>query len=456
MSTRPVVPSSSLHPSSMITRLMGWLLMVLWPAELIRLLFDPPWLAGVAAFGFMTYLLLAFATTGWGNRILGLVLLLAIATLVAVDGAWTALLVGLQASLVFAAFLPTVYLLRSVLTNDETVLTYRSRVMAAPLVERPGWMLIGSHVLGAALSVGALAIMSPILETDAEADAETRRATALAIVSGIALSLLWSPVFVAMAVVSEFMPQVPLWQCVLLGLGMAVVGLLLALLLLGLRNKRHVVLRAVASLRPIIPMVLVASGSVVAVRSLTSLSTLESAALTLLPLALLLLLRQPTGGRTQVIAVTRRGLDGLGAEISVVALAFTLGAVMRASPSVQEMTEGLLGTGLPSLLQIALIVGGMIAAAAVAIHPIVAGSVLLAVFTSTDTGMADLILAGAVLLGWSCGAMVAVAGLLLMVAANMLSITRQQMILGRNMVLVMLFAATGTLILTALNVAVTP
>ncbi|SFU48288.1 hypothetical protein [Halomonas korlensis] len=441
------------QPSPVIAGLMGRLLLVLWPAELIRLLFDPPWLGGMATFGFSLYLLLAFAVTGWANRILGLALLLAIAALVAVDEAWPALLAGLQASLVFAAFLPAVYLLRSVLAGDESVLSYRSRVMAAPLTERPGWMLIGSHVLGAALSVGALAIMSPVLEADA--DAETRRATALATISGIALSLLWSPVFVAMAVVSEFMPQVPLWQCVLLGLGMAVFGLLVAVLLLGLCKKRRVVLRAVASLRPIIPMVLVAATSVVVLRSLSSLSTLESAALTLLPLALLLLLRQPAVGRAQAIAVTRRGLDGLGAEISIVSLAFALGAVMRASPSVEGLVEGLLGAGLPPLLQIALVVGGMIAAAAAAIHPIVAGSVLLAVFTSTDTGMADLILAGAVLLGWSCGAMVAVAGLLLMVAADMLSITRQEMILGRNMVLVLLFAATGTLILAALNAVFT-
>lgn len=440
-------------PSPVITGLMGRLLLVLWPAELIRLMFNPPWLGGIATFGFSIYLLLAFAATGWANRILGFALLMAIAALVAMDEAWPALLAGLQASLVFAAFLPAVYLLRSILASDDSVLSYRNRVMAAPLAERPGWILIGSHALGAALSVGALAIMSPVLEADA--DAETRRATALATVSGIALSLLWSPMFVAMAVVSEFMPQVPLWQSVLLGLGMAMVGLLVALLLLGLRNKRHVVLRAVGTLRPIIPIVLVASASVVAVRSLTSLSTLESASLTLLPLALLLLLNQPGYSRAQTITVARRGLDGLGAEITIVALAFALGAVMRASPTVEGLVEGLLGTGLPPLLQLTLIVGGMIAAAAAAIHPIVAGSVLLAVFTSTDTGVADLILVGAVLLGWSCGAMVAVAGLLLMVAADMLSITRQEMILGRNMVLVLLFAATGTLILAALNAVFT-
>jgi hypothetical protein len=432
---------------------MGLMLLVLWPVEMVKLLFHPPWLSVIAAYVFALYLLLAFAVTGWGNRLLGLALVLGIGWLAVMDGAWTELLTALEVSLVFAAFLPAVYFLRSVLYGDDRVLSYCSQVMTAAESERPAWMLIGSHVLGAALSVGALAIMSQVLEADA--DAETRRAMVLATVSGIALSLLWSPVFVAMAVTSEFVTDVPLWQSVLLGMGMASLGLLMALLLLRVPQKRRTVVRAVAALRPIIPLVAAAAASVILVHSITSLSTLESAALTLPPLALLLLRLQPPARRDEAVAATRRGLDGLGVEIAIVSLAFVLGAVMRASPSVHLLVEGLLGPELPPVLQIVLVVGGMIVAAALAIHPIVTGSILLALFAATDSGLADLILVGAVLLGWACGALVSVAGLLLIVASNILRISRQEMILGRNTVLVLLLAATGTLFLAALNAAFT-
>jgi hypothetical protein len=52
-------------------------------------------------------------------------------------------------------------------------------------------------------------------------------------------------------------------------------------------------------------------------------------------------------------------------------------------------------------------------------------------------------------------ALVSVAGLLFIVASNMLRISRQEIILGRNTVFVLLFASTGTLVLAVFNAAFT-
>lgn len=437
-----------------LTQITGLLLVILWPTAIIHLLFNPSWLGWGATAIFGVYLLVSLAVIGWGNRILGLTLILAILVLAAVDNSWLTLARELEAALVFAAFMPAIYLLRSVLAGDKRVLGYRDRIAAVPSAERPGWMLIGSHVLGGALAVGALAVMSPVL--DAEDDTDTRRATALATVSGVALSLVWSPVFVAMAVVSDFVPGVPLWQPVLLGLGLATVGLMLALVLIGIKDKCRVVLRALAALRPVIPMVVGVAGIIILIRTHTPLSTLEAASLSLPPLSLLLLALQPVSALRSTIQDTRHGLDSMGAEVSIVALAFAMGLLLRDSHSTQALIEGLLVPGLPVVVLITMIVGGMIAAAASAIHPIVAGSILLAIFTSAETGLSDLVIAGAVLVGWACGAMLAVAGMLVMVATTMLRLTRYEMILGRNALVVLLFAFIGIVLLTAMNSILTP
>ncbi len=427
----------------------GRLLLVLWPLELLHLLLGLSWLQIPTIFLFCLYMGLGLVSSTWGNKALATVLIGAIVTLLVLDGVWEGLERGLFSSMVFAAFLPAVYLLRHVVVGDRHVRVYRQLVSEAPPAQQPGWILVGSHVLGAALSVGALAVMEPAMASAEKA--EVRRSMALAVVSGLSLSLLWSPMFVAIAVVSAFMVQVPLWQTMLIGAALASAGVLLALALLGIPDKGRVIYRATTALQPVIPVVAMAVGAVLLVVSTTQFSTLQAVSLTLPPLALLLLLRQPASNRPRVVASTRASLNLIGAEVSIVALAFTLATVMKFSPTVELLTVSILAPELPALLLISIIVGGMILGGVAGIHPIVTGSVLLAVFAVPESGLADLSIVGAVMLGWACGAMVAVAGLILMVATNMLRLSRREMILGRNLALVGLFAATGTLLLTLMN-----
>lgn len=439
-------------PRPVLTRAMGRLLLVLWPVELMRLLFDVPRLTAVAGILFGVYLLMAFLVAGWGDRILATTLLLGTTGLVAIDGTWNLMIAGLETSLIFVAFLPAVYLLRSSMAGDVRLLAYRERIGAAPVDQQAGWMLVGSHILGSVLTVGTLAIMSPVVPVTA--DEETRRAGALATVCGVSLSILWSPVFVAMAVVSGVIPHVPLWKTILLGLSLATIGLLTALAVLGVRNKGQLAARAAGALRPIIPVVALTAATVVMVRAITPLSTLEVTSLALPLIAVMLLASQSRPTRRVAITTARQGLDVLGAEVFIVALAFALGSVMRTSPTMQHLVQGLLGPDLPAVALIAIIVAGMVVAGVAGVHPIVAASILLAIFIDADVPLADLTLSGAVLLGWACSAMIASVGLIIIVAAGMFQVPRRDMIFGRNMVLVLLFAMLGTLALTVLNAVI--
>jgi hypothetical protein len=449
MSSKPETANIQEFARPSLVRMMGRMLLLLWPLELLRLIVSPPWINNAAGLLFVIYLLLAFMVVRAGNRLLTAFLLLGIVGLVIADEAWHLAMEGVQGSLVFAAFLPTVFLLRNAIAGDRRLLHYRERLEGIDPQRQAGMMLVGAHVLGSTLTVGAFAVLSPVLPQDA--GAARRRTVALVTMFGISLSVLWSPVFVAMAVVSEFMPHVPLWQPILVGFTLGSIGILMALAFLRLPDKLVLVGRGIFALRAIIPWVVSAAVVIVLVRTFTSLSTLEAASLTLLPLAAGLLVSQSPDLRQQALQQTRERLDQLGAEISIVAWAFALGTVMRGSSTVELLVQGLFGPDTAVLLLVTIIVAGMLIAVVIGGHPIVAASIMLAVFGSADTGLTDLVLCGAVLLGWACSSMIGPATLIVIVASGMYRVDRSSLILSRNTLLNVMFALTGVVLLTVLN-----
>lgn len=109
------------------------------------------------------------------------------------------------------------------------------------------------------------------------------------------------------------------------------------------------------------------------------------------------------------------------------------------------------GSGVSVFAILTLIGCGMAAAAMLSIHPIVAASVLLAVFSADSAGVSDLALMGAALLGWSSAAMLSYSGLLVIVATFMFNVRRDELIFGRNMLLALAYAAIATLTLSILD-----
>ena len=440
-------------------QVMGWLVLVLWPLKLLLILTD--WtILGMAGMGLLLlYLLLALVTISWGNRVLCLVLAAAALAVTFVDGNLGGLADSIEGALVFMAFIPTAHFLRNVAKREPRVLYFRERFMDAPMAERPGWLLIGSNVLGSVLTAGSLAVLSPVYT--ARADATARRSGALAAVAGTALACVWSPFFVAMALISSFLPDVSLWQAILVGLFLSATGLALALAMVGTPTPFKTTLAALRALLRFFPLVLVAGLCVVTLRGITPLSTLEAACLALPPLCLLLILlrgrsaAETVFGLRRIARSTRREFDGIGGEISVVSFAFILALVMRESPAVGATVAALGITELPGFAILTAVACGTAVAAMLSIHPIVGTSVMLAIFSGGQAPVSDLALMGAALLGWSSAAMLAYSGLLVIMATSMFDVRRDQLIFGRNMVFALAFAAIGTLMLSILDLFLT-
>ena len=202
------------------------LLFVLWANELVRLVWSPPELQTASGWLMILYVVLSLNRLRRGTFILCIPLALLAAGLAVWFDEWAGIMRGFQNGAVFMAFFGTIVLLRSVADQRPEISRARSLFTGLRTEETNGAFLVGSHIIGSVLVVGVLAVLAPILKDDID-DAARRRAAEVS-QRGMCLAPLWSPFWVAAAFAAQQIPGVPAWEIMALGLGMAVVGLILA------------------------------------------------------------------------------------------------------------------------------------------------------------------------------------------------------------------------------------
>lgn len=426
-----------------------FLLTAMWPLELVYL--ANPWqpLKWVLIAGLALYVSAAFIRGRWQTRILVLILAAFTAGICAAYGNWRLIPAGIEKTLIFIAFMSTIVLLRATAEQRPEIPAARAVFTALKEGERGGGVLIGAHLMGSVLIVGVFAVLAPILGKDAP-EAE-RRNVALAAVRGMCLSVLWSPFFVAMAVASNLLPSVRLWQIMPVGLGFAVLGLSIAYVMCDRAGGLRILWRSFTSLKPILPPVAVAALLVVLLTAVTPLSTLYALVFAMPLLCAATLLAMGGSRFTNAVRDTANGLGNLGAELCLLTVAVTLGVVLEDALGKTEILAWLEGLQLAPLSVIAVVVGGMTLAGLLVIHPIVTGTILLILFTSIPTGVADLVLMEAMLFGWGLGTMISLGSVSIITGAAMFGVPPERLVAKENMMLVVVFGTPSVFILDGIN-----
>ncbi|WP_274626757.1 hypothetical protein [Arvimicrobium flavum] len=415
---------------------MGNLLFLIWPLVLLHLVTGMAELALVIGGAFAIYIVFGVMTAPRADRVFTLAVMALAVAVAAHDRRLGDLMATFASTSVFAAFIPSTQLLRTAAESSPQVLRFRKLLGAQPRAARPTWFAIGTAFLAPATTVGAIALLSPLF--DETADPRQRRDEVIAAVTGVALALVWSPFFVAMAVVTSFFPGVPLWAAMGTGFALSLLGLVLFLLARGGPSAFGQAWQALRALGGFVPLVLASGALVVLFRVWGGFSTLQSACLAI-PLLCLLLVAAGEGGLPAVpgrsMAVVRETIlrtQRLGGDVAVVALAFLLGLVLRDSPSMAEVV-GLLGLGgLPGPLILLLVPSAMLLLGIFTIHPIVAGSLMLALTVGHHPGVGDLALLGSALAGWGAASMLSSTSLLVVVTSAVSAVPRRELVRGRN------------------------
>ncbi len=436
------------NSSPVLRRLAGLLLLGLWAGAIVDMAWDVPRAAAVA--GLAAYVLLALVRGSRQARWLCGALVGAIVALGWTFGVADAAFAGIERALVFAAFMPTIVLVRATAELRPEIAEARRSFRKLNAAERAGGILFASHALGSAISVGVFALLAPIVGT--EGSAESRIAIVRVAVRSLCLGAVWSPFFVSVVLASQYITTVPLWQIMGLGIPFATLGLGLSFFVLGDGAGGLAALRrALASLAPIVPAVALAAALVAAISGLAGLTTLQAIVLGVPPFCLAGLLPLGSSRLGEAVRGTWRNLPEIGGEISILVLAIALGAVLEATLTGSGIAEEIAGLGVRPVAAIAFVVAGMSVAGLVGIHPIVSATAVLVVATGLEIELADILLMQAVLIGWALGAMISFSGVSVITASALFDVPPGRLIFGRNIAFVVVFGSISVFILGFLN-----
>ncbi len=427
---------------------LGLLLLTLWAGAIVDMAWDVPRAAVVT--GLAAYVLLALMRSSRQARWVCGALAGAIAALGWTFGVADAAFAGIERALVFAAFMPTIVLVRATAELRPEIAVARQSFRKLDAAERVGGILFGCHALGSAISIGVFALLAPIVGT--EGPAESRIAIVRVVVRSLCLGAVWSPFFVSVVLASQYITTVPLWQIMGLGIPFAALGLALSFFVLGDGAGGLAALRrALSSLAPIVPAVALAAALVATISGLGGLTTLQAIVLGVPPLCLAGLLPLGTSRLGEAVSATWRNLPEIGGEIGILVLAIALGAVFEAVLAGSGIAEEIAGLGLQPAAVIAFIVAGMSVAGLIGIHPIVSATAVLVVATGLEIELADILLMQAVLIGWALGAMISFSGVSVVTASALFDVSPWRLIFGRNISFVIVFGSVSVLILGFLN-----
>jgi hypothetical protein len=439
--------------SILINKLMRveHLLILIWVTVLVRLA-SP----GVVPTEFVAalmglYVLFSLPRLRRQTQILCGVLAAVTLVLAAAFDGWAAIPRAADGASIFAAFFGTIMILRA--TADRRPETANARRMFTDLDrgQQTGAFLVASHVIGALLVVGVMALLAPILGRDATpAD---RRSAAENCQRGMCLAPLWSPFWIAMAVAYQHLPLVPLWQIMLLGLPMAVAGLLLSHIMFARGVGLVALWRAILALRPIMVPVALCAAVITLLTSFTGLSTLQAVAVAVPPLCAAGLIVLGRRAASSAAASAYHGLANVGDEIVLMTVALALGRVLELVLAEFGVIAWIAAQNLPTLWLIALTVVGMTLTALIGVHQVVSMTVILVLLGPLQSGLSDLVLMESALVGWAFASMVGVSAVSVAMAGSMFRVPMEQLVIGANLKFVAVYGVAIILALWAVNLA---
>jgi len=432
-----------------LARVSGWLLVVVWIAELGALVASARVLSAVALVGLITFAALAWVRASRHIRVLfACVTGLAVAIAWSVDD-WRILLRGFERVQIFGAFFPAVLLLRATAESSPQIGRLQASVGGLDAAQARAWTLYGSHALGAILNVGATAILAPVVTRGA--DDKRRVVLASGAAQGVGTAVMWSPFFVSLAFISQLVPAAPLWQAMLIGSGLAAMGLTLShgLYTPGLRGAAFA--ESVRLLGGLMAPTAVIVGAVVAATLLFRLSGLQAVALVLpIACAAYLVFRAPRE-RREVARRTLAGFARLSDELLIVVGSMVLGVAVGSLPAVGTLASTVTPGDIAGWPLLAALIVLLVGLGQVGLHPMVGASVLVPLISAGAFGISPPVLVAAAVFAWALSASIAIWSLPVVVAATTFAVPLSQLWTRRSMVFGVVLGALGIVYLGLVN-----
>ena len=426
-----------------------YVLFALWIMAIVRIFWPHPQLILASGIVLLTYVVLSFRRIRRQLQILSLLLALTAVALAGWLGAWAALWQGMEKAVIFAAFFGTLTLMRA--TADLRPEIGRARKLVEPLSAgaRTSGLLVGTNVLGTALVVGVMPIFAPIVGQDAPY--EVRKSAAEACQRGMCLACLWSPFWLAMAISTEHLPDVPLWQIMVLGLLLCALGLTVAQLMYTPDVGMRALWQALRAFSPVLPPVALSAAAVLGLKAVTPLTTLQCLVVGIPVLCIGGLLSQSIDHLRRAVSQAAQGVGAVRGKIALLSCAFALGKVLEQALQTGGVGDQITALAPPPVAVIASVVIGMTVLGLAGIHQVVTVTVMLVLFGTLPIGVSDLALMQAGLLGWAFSSMTGLSAVSVAATSTMFRVPLERIAYGPNIRFVTLFGLLGIAVVTGVN-----
>jgi hypothetical protein len=439
------IPSTNSPMARLIVLLIG----LLWILGLIQVLFPTPQVSTVMVGLLACVAIIALPQATWNVQLLCAFLAIATIALANFYDQWAAIENGLTRAAIFPAFLATIVLLRATADQRPEISVARHLFTALDRERRDSGLVVGGFLVGSILQVGVFAIMAPILGRNASAS--ERREVFVAAMRGMALVPLWSPFVVGMAVASQYLPQVPLWQIMSLGLGLSAFCIVFSIIFFDRKGGLRALWQSLMTLAPVAPPIAIAALLVVGTAIGTGFSTLQALVLAMPLPCLLAVALAPDGSIPKALKATGQRLTRIGPETAILTFATTLGGVFEAALPNMGLLDWLQGLKLSPTFIIFFVITFMNLMGLMAIHSIVSGTILLVLFTNIPTGLSDLVFMQALLTGWGLNTAISLSSLSIVTGATMFELPMTRLISWSNIIYVFVGGAFCALILSVIN-----
>ena len=162
--------------------------------------------------------------------------------------------------IIFSAFLPSLWLLRSTAITMPSVAKTQKLLSELTSTKIISGLQVTSHILGGVLNIGTFPLLSSVMPKNAKI--KIRQAAGEASIRGMNTAVLWSPFFVSFAVGQLYLPINSAWIGISFGLIIAILFNLISMKFFIGKLTFEYLLESLSCVKPIFSRLLILAGSV--------------------------------------------------------------------------------------------------------------------------------------------------------------------------------------------------
>ena len=350
--------------------------------------------------------------------------------------------------IIFAAFLPSLWLLRSTAMTMPSV--KKTQKLLSDLISSKvlSGIQVTSHILGGVLNIGTFPLLSSVIPKNS--NKITRQAAGEAAIRGMNTAVLWSPFFVSFAVGQLYLPKESAWLGIVFGLFVAIFFNLFTIRFLIGKLTFSNLIEAIGCVKPIFSRLLILAGCVLSIGYFFDKTALSAIIIVIPVLVTFQTLRRPETTKL-IIKNLNNLIQNSGDEMLLISVSMFLGSILSGSIEIQNFIETNVGNNFPFWIMIIFLPLIVWILGLAGIHPIITSAPILSLFAPLLSVWEAAFLMQAHLIGWCAGTSCSFTSLSVLTTAENFKISISKLVFGPNLIAIACLTILGSIFLIILN-----